>query len=667
MKLVFSTIALVLLTVLPQSAMPASSSSESAGASIVIRSGQALPVDESELEQQRQWFQQALKALRQGKRQRYRALLAKLDHYPLKSYLEYADLAGRINSLRQREVDRFLDTYKGQRIADKMRLVWLNKLKQRRRGNDFINYYDPKLASARLRCYYQYARYRTGDQAQQQDALKQGLALWNQGKSQPKDCDKLFTLLESHGHITDTLVWQRYSKALSNRQYKLARYLQKRLKQQPYATWAANASAASKQPQRIGNYSQFADHSPEMLAIIEHNLRRLSSGDPVAALSHWRHYQQSHPFKIQAQGRIVDRLAKRLFSKEEYTLTDQLLADTIAIVPPQTLEWRIRKALGRANWQGAQHWLNQLPQEYRQEARWLYWQARLAQQLKGEDPAPLYAELAQKRSFYGFLATDWLNGNYHMNHMPLLVDETELTMVAAIPAIRRARELYHHGDNVAARREWQYASRRFNERQWQLAAEISKRWGWSNQAIVSMIQASYWNDIERRFPLDHQQQFSDRSTEHNISSHLLLALARQESALAEDAVSPVGARGLMQLMPATARQTARKYNIALKNNKQLLEPSKNIELGSRYYRELLDRFKDNRILATAAYNAGPHRVNSWLKVSNKQLPFDAWIETIPFKETRNYVQNVLAFSMIYAHLLGSDSRMLNEQEKSKLL
>ncbi|MCV6604537.1 MAG: transglycosylase SLT domain-containing protein, partial [Porticoccaceae bacterium] len=491
--------------------------------------------------------------------------------------------------------------------------------------------------------------------------------LWNQGSSQPKACDKLFALLENNKLINDKLVWQRYSKALSGRQYKLARYLQQRLKTQPYASWAANASAASRQPQRVGNYALFADQSPEMLAVIEHNLRRLSREDPQAALKHWRHYRDSHPFKMKARGHINERIIKGLHKEDKAELADQWLRDTLAETTPTLLEWRIRRALNSAQWKEAKQWLAQLPDEYRQESRWRYWQARLAQQLDDEDPAPVYAELAQQRSFYGFLASEWLGGSYQMNHMPVLVDEAGVKMLEAIPAVRRARELYHHGDTLAARREWQYASRNFSERQWQLSAEMVGRWGWSNQAIVSMIQASYWNDIERRFPIDHHSLFSRRSSELNIQDHLLLALARQESALAADAISPVGARGLMQLMPATARQTARKYKISLANSEQLLEPHKNIELGSRYYRELLDRFDDNRILATAAYNAGPHRVKRWLEDSNMQLQFDAWIETIPFKETRNYVQNVLAFSMIYAHLLGSDSRMLDEDEKTELL
>ena len=118
----------------------------------------------------------------------------------------------------------------------------------------------------------------------------------------------------------------------------------------------------------------------------------------------------------------------------------------------------------------------------------------------------------------------------------------------------------------------------------------------------------------------------------------------------------------MQLMPATANEVARRHGIAYRSVHQLFDPSLNIRLGTRYYRDMLDRFQGNRILATAAYNAGPGRVRQWLDRSAGRLPFDAWIEAIPFTETRNYVQNVLAFSAIYAHRLGSGDPMLSRNE-----
>jgi len=145
-----------------------------------------------------------------------------------------------------------------------------------------------------------------------------------------------------------------------------------------------------------------------------------------------------------------------------------------------------------------------------------------------------------------------------------------------------------------------------------------------------------------------------------MDANLIYAVARQESAFSEKARSSAGAMGLMQLMPSTAKQTARKAGVPYKRN-DLYSANTNVHLGSQYLNQLLQKYDGNRILATAAYNAGPHRVNKWLK-DKGDINFDVWIETIPFKETRGYVQNVLAYSVIYAHRLGKSGTMITEKE-----
>ena len=143
----------------------------------------------------------------------------------------------------------------------------------------------------------------------------------------------------------------------------------------------------------------------------------------------------------------------------------------------------------------------------------------------------------------------------------------------------------------------------------------------------------------------------------------LFAIARQESAFMPDARSQVGALGLMQLMPDTARQVARGLRTKISAD-QLLQPATNIRLGSAYLSDLLERYDGNRILATAAYNAGPKRISSLLKSQTTALPADVWVETLPFKETREYVQSVLAFSVIYGERLGQPVPLLKNDERN---
>jgi soluble lytic murein transglycosylase len=125
--------------------------------------------------------------------------------------------------------------------------------------------------------------------------------------------------------------------------------------------------------------------------------------------------------------------------------------------------------------------------------------------------------------------------------------------------------------------------------------------------------------------------------------------------------------GLVQVMPATAKATAKKYRIPYRNKKQLHQIATNLAIGSSYYQSLLERFDNNRILATAAYNAGPSRVDQWLSKTSGKLPFDVWMTLIPFKETRHYVSNVLMYSVLYSRKLGLEVPLLTPHEKKTLL
>lgn len=619
------------------------------------------------LSEQRELYQKALKALKKGPGPQFQQLKKQLKDYPLYPYLEYADIAVRIRTLPKKEVNQFLADNDGTRVADRLRVRWLDEMKRRRRGADFIEYYQPSLADTEFQCYYHYARYHTGDEQQQQAALDDAMTLWLVGESQPKECDKLFELLQDNNRIDTAAAWKRFSLAVSNRKYSLAKYLQRFITEQPHKQQANNAIAATSNFRKIGKYQDFSDKNPETLTILEHFLLRLAYQDGRTAMKYWGHYHQTHPFSVKSQSRITTGLVKALYRQNDLKAADEYLQSSLDLVDPDLIEWRIRQSLQTNDWQTAITWIDRLPGEYRQENRWRYWHARLSDHLNGTDPATVYAELAQQRSYYGFLASEHLGGHYAMEHKPIAPSEEEIQVIAAMPGIQMARELHYHGERLNARREWYDATRNFSEKQWIAAAVLTHRWQWINQSIMSMVQASYWNDIQIRFPLTYLEEMQKHTEPLKMDTHLLLALARQESALAEDAVSPAGARGLMQLMPATAKQTARRHNIKYSGIDDLLLAEKNIELGTRYYKELLDTFDNNRILATAAYNAGPHRVQQWLKVSGKQLSYDAWIETIPFRETRNYVQNVLAFSAIYAHLLGNNTRILSNQEKQMML
>ncbi|MGM0434903.1 MAG: lytic transglycosylase domain-containing protein, partial [Pseudomonadota bacterium] len=151
--------------------------------------------------------------------------------------------------------------------------------------------------------------------------------------------------------------------------------------------------------------------------------------------------------------------------------------------------------------------------------------------------------------------------------------------------------------------------------------------------------------------------------EYSLDVNWVYALARQESAFQPDARSHRGAFGLLQLLPATARETAREAGLSFNGITTLLDPAANIRLGSAHLSGLLQRFDNNRILATAAYNAGEYRVSQWIDEDTRDLASDIWVETMPYHETRQYVRNVMAYTVIYGYRRGEPpGHLLTERE-----
>ena len=629
---------------------------------------EAGPADSSisVMAEQRELYQQAISALKKGERRTYRNLAQQLENYPLHPYLEYADLTGRLWASRHKEVDAFLKKHQGTPVARQLRHRWLEYLRKRNHWRDFLRYHEAESGTVEQRCYYQMARHHNG---QREEAIAEALKLWDVGKSQPAACDRLFGILINGNLITEETAWSRFTKAMLNRQYRLARYLKRFFTSQEYKRMANDFYNIGRNPRQLDRIKINVELSPELLGIIEHSIVHRARGSALSALGHWNRFSQMYQFSPAAEKKVITALVKRLFQQQEHAVADNYLKDNRQKVDASLFEWRIRQAIAEGAWQETLDWIAELPAEYQLEKRWRYWHTRARELINPDDTSiqASYAELAGERNFYSFLAGEKAGTGYSMGHTPSAPLPEEIEHLANQPAFLRIRELLYHNELLFARREWSQATRGFDENQWVTAAHVAQQIGWPHRAITSMIEASYWDDIDIRFPLAYQDIFTSRAKATAVPVAWLFALARQESSMAPDVSSPAGARGLMQLLPATAKATARKHGVPFNGTPDLYQPELNIKLGSHYFRDMLDRFDNNRILAAAAYNAGPTRVSRWRKQTDGSLPFDAWIEQIPFKETRGYVQSVMAFSAIYSHRLGIAETMLNDAEKNNLL
>ena len=233
----------------------------------------------------------------------------------------------------------------------------------------------------------------------------------------------------------------------------------------------------------------------------------------------------------------------------------------------------------------------------------------------------------------------------------------------AVPPVRRMTELYAVGDLVNARREWRYALPLLDETGRRDLVELTARIGWGTQAIFGARDGEMADLVAIRFPRPHSDVFRRHAFQSELPLQFLYAIARQESAFNARAVSSAGARGMMQLMPTTARLVADRVRVKRPSRTDLFNPDVNVRLASHHLARLMRRYRGNRALVAAAYNAGESRVDRWTKDVDG-LPTAVWVERIPFRETRDYVKGVIAFAHVYARLAGEDPPVLAPHERT---
>lgn len=617
--------------------------------------------------QARKDYAAARKALNENRLQAYRQLLPKLHDYPLLPYLEYEEIGRRLHSLPKADVAAFFENYPHSFLADRLAHRWLRTLASQQKWADYREFYVPRLGTdPELACNYLQARLQTGDKS----ALDEVAVMWNVDHSQSKACDSVFSQWIAAGKLTPSLIWERHAKALGNGERSLAGYLGRQLPQADQSL-AKLLQDVDANPKLLAQTNRFSAQSPQMRDIILYGLQKLARQDALTALDLWRRYDAQQLFQDQERRETQYQLAARLMRQKHQDAAGQLLASMPEITRVDLSEWLIRDALRKQDWEKAYEWLARLPVDAQQSERWSYWRARVMDELKikeqdGRTAADIYAQVATTRSFYGFLSADKLGYEYGLVDKPMAISEELMERIEFSAGIQRAREFFILGELGAANREWYHTIRHMQTEEIVAAGRIANRWGWHRHGIQAMVDAQHWDDLQVRFPLAYQEQVVNAAKATAINPLFLYAIARQESAFMADARSPVGATGLMQLMPATAQQTAKRSGIAFKPQ-DLLQPEKNIALGSRYLNQLLGQFNGNRILAAAAYNAGPSRVKQWLSKDDFKLPYDVWIETIPFQETRGYVQNVLSFSVIYAYRTGAKHPIITKEEADSSL
>ena len=603
-------------------------------------------------------FLAAEQALERGDLADYRRLYRLLHDYPLRPYLELKELRRRLDKASSDEVRAFLKRHDGTPMADLLRNAWLDRLAEQKRWKDYLAFWRPQ-ASVRRQCHRVQALLATG---QRRKAWPEIEKLWLHGRSRPRACDPAFAAWEAAGRRTAALTWKRIHLAMQAGQLRLARYLGKKLGRND-RTWVERWIALYRDPELARERERFGRPHPWRETMLAQAVQRLARRDGLAAIELWKTLKKRYPFSKDQRYQVERRIALAL----ERDPSEAAYAWVLKVQPrphdKRLFSARLNAALLRQDWQRLARDLKRWPEAEQKTERWQYWYARALEGVgKKAEAHRRYKALAGNRSYYGFLAADRIDAPYHLVHRRTPADPERIARLRRRPGLQRALELHALHRNTEARREWRYLTRDLDKPDLKAAALIAERADWHDQAIFTLARTGYWDDLELRFPLQHREIVADQARRNALDDAWVYAVIRQESAFMRDARSRVGALGLMQLMPATARNVARRQ-LAMKPpaRARLLDPDLNIQLGSAYLKQLKDKLADNPVLATAAYNAGPHRVDRWLP--ERDLDADIWVELIPFRETRKYLQRVMSYTVIYDKRLGREPRRLKERMK----
>ena len=586
----------------------------------------------------------------------YRRIAKGLQAYPLYPYLQYYDLRRRLNRASTAEVSGFLRNYPDLAVTSLTRKRWLRELGKQARWQTFLTHFEPT-SDAQLNCYQLQARSAAGET---KAVLDEVTRIWVQPRSQPAACDPLFSAWRKTSRFTQDVVWQRFSAAIDGNARSLARYLMRYFNDTNKAL-ADRYYNVHVNPAQIGRTANFADNTLRMQNIIAHGLSRLASRDAAEAAELWQRYQRSHSFDPNVRQR-VDGVVAVASARENQVFPTESMRSRITL--SNVMEDLALAAVRAQNWPEVIFWTDQLPADIKQKSQWIYWAGQARKRASGTalvDNSALVA-LAGERHYYGFLAAQELGLPGQMNAQNANVTNVDLAQIRRHPSITRSIELFAVGDNLNARREWYKALTTLNFDQQVVAAELAASLGLIHLAISTANIAEATNHLHLRFPLAYEAQFRQAGLRTGLPVPLLISIARQESAMQADVRSSADARGLMQLLPSTARIVARRAGMAQPTAADLADPNINIRLGSFHLAWLVERYQGQTPLAIAAYNAGEHRVDRWIKDAN-DMPMDVWIERIPFRETRNYVKNVLAFRHVYGSKMNTPTPTLGVSEQ----
>jgi len=591
-------------------------------------------------------------------RKRLAALVeaVRAQSHPLAGWVEYFDLNVRLSEVRQPEMDGFYARYPGSYVEDRLRNDWLLELGHRR---DWANFRRDH-ASYQMRddrevaCYALLADLVAGSKVGA-DAAQ---AAWMAQKDGDEGCQQLASAMVDAGQFKPEVLWAKARLATEQGRPRAARQAVALL-----ANKALDQKLAELQDNAGRYLSRKARTSPrpeaELTALA---LARVAANDPAQAgdvlqdkwsklpadLQAWVWVQVGRQSALRLQDGALAAFARAEKLAPELAWTDDALA------------WQARAALRARQPATALRAIERMSSNEQRDPAWAYWKARATRQ-QGDQPAAraqLATLAATPLNYFGRLAAEDLGLPTPLPPAPAPLTAEERRAARSHAGLTRALLLINLGLRSEGVREWNFSLRGMNDRALLAAAqEACDREVW-DRCINTSERTKTEIDIAQRYPTPHRAELQREAQAAGLDAAYVYGLIRQESRFVLDARSHVGAAGLMQVMPATAKWTAKK--VGLNYNAELMHDRDfNLRIGTNYLKLVLDRFEGAQALAAAAYNAGPGRPARWR--DGPVMDAAIWAENIPFNETRDYVRKVLLGGAIYAQLLGLPATSLRER------
>ena len=590
------------------------------------------------------------------------AALPQFKGYMLEPWAAYWELSNRLDTANKAEILAFLNTYAGTYQEDRLRADWLLQLGRAADWPTFNTQYPLyRMGDDRsIQCYAALADFVTN----RADVAATVQSNWLVLREAEDGCSSAFEALHKAHKLPAQVAWVRARLAMENDRPQVAAQAIGLLD----PSWVKGFDTVYQRPAKYLD-DKFTAMRPKTRELVSLAMIRMADSDYQKAAQQVDKLRWRAQLSAEERSWIWGVIGKRAAQKLDADALGYFAKGNLAQMHEDHLAWGARAALRAGQWARAQAFIHAMPSGLRADPTWTYWHARAQLELSSgaNDPARVSAmgalqALAGTRGFYEMLALEETGGRITAPARPAPISASEREAARLNPGLQRGLYAIQIGLRAEGVREWNYStnlhqSGGMDDRALLAAADMACRAEVWDRCINASDRTRNMVDVEQRFPTPFKQSVLARTASIGIDPAYVYGLIRQESRFIMDARSGVGASGLMQVMPATAKWTAKKLGMHDFAPYKINDRDTNIAIGTGYLKFALDSFGGSMPLAAAAYNAGPSRARLW-----RSGPFTVegaiWAENVPFSETRDYVKKVLANTTLYAAILSGQPQSI---------